>query len=47
MLLDDYLQTGDAASLSGYLTALPAAERDSACACGSRSAPATPVPSMP
>ena len=30
MLLDDYLQTGDAASLSGYLTALPAAERDSA-----------------
>ena len=32
MLLDDYLQTGNAASLSGYLTALPAAERDSACA---------------
>ena len=30
MLLDDYLQTGNAASLSGYLTALPAAERDSA-----------------
>ena len=30
MLLDDYLQTGDAASLNGYLTALPAAERDSA-----------------
>ena len=30
MLLDDYLQTGSAASLSGYLTALPAAERDSA-----------------
>lgn len=30
MLLDDYLQTGDAASLGGYLTALPAAERDSA-----------------
>ena len=29
MLLDDYLQTGNAASLSGYLTALPAAERDS------------------
>lgn len=30
MLLDDYLQTGDAASLNGYLTALPAAERESA-----------------
>ena len=30
MLLDDYLQTGNAASLSGYLTALPTAERDSA-----------------
>lgn len=30
MLLDDYLQTGNAASLSDYLTALPAAERDSA-----------------
>ena len=30
MLLDDYLQTGDAASLNGYLTVLPAAERDSA-----------------
>ena len=30
MLLDDYLQTGNAASLNGYLTALPAAERDSA-----------------
>lgn len=30
MLLDDYLQTGNAASLSGYLTALPVAERDSA-----------------
>ena len=30
MLLDDYLQTGNTASLSGYLTALPAAERDSA-----------------
>ena len=30
MLLDDYLQTGNAASLSGYLMALPAAERDSA-----------------
>lgn len=30
MLLDDYLQTGNAASLSGYLAALPAAERDSA-----------------
>ena len=30
MLLEDYLQTGNAASLSGYLTALPAAERDSA-----------------
>ena len=30
MLQDDYLQTGNAASLSGYLTALPAAERDSA-----------------
>ena len=30
MLLDDYLQTGNAASLSCYLTALPAAERDSA-----------------
>ena len=30
MLLDDYLQTGNAASLSGYLTVLPAAERDSA-----------------
>ena len=30
MLLDDYLQTGNAASLSGYLTALPAAERESA-----------------
>ena len=32
MLLDDYLQTGNAASLNDYLTALPAAERDSACA---------------
>ncbi len=30
MLLDDYLQTGDAASLNAYLTALPAAERESA-----------------
>ena len=30
MLLDDYLQTGDAASLNGYLTALPTAERESA-----------------
>ena len=30
MLLDDYLQTGNTASLGGYLTALPAAERDSA-----------------
>ena len=30
MLLDDYLQTGNAASLNGYLTALPAAERESA-----------------
>ena len=30
MLLDDYLQTGNTASLRGYLTALPAAERDSA-----------------
>ena len=30
MLLDDYLQTGNTASLSGYLTALPAAERESA-----------------
>ena len=30
MLLDDYLQTGNAASLNAYLTALPAAERDSA-----------------
>ena len=30
MLLDDYLQTGDAASLNGYLTALPAVERESA-----------------
>ena len=30
MLLDDYLQTGNAASLNGYLTALSAAERESA-----------------
>lgn len=30
MLLDDYLQTGNTASLNGYLTALPAAERESA-----------------
>lgn len=30
MLLDDYLQTGNAASLNGYLTALPAVERESA-----------------
>lgn len=30
MLLDDYLQTGNAASLNGYLTALPAVERENA-----------------